>query len=458
MSKITDYIQTLHDSQRVGPMLVHHEVVPAHAAVHSDPVRPLPQVMQGMMGAYGVKQLFSHQAMAIDAARSGRDVVVATPTASGKTLCYNLPVFEQIFSLPDSRAMYLFPLKALAQDQLGTIRKLAALAPSQHRIGAAVYDGDTSPYQRKKLRDEPPDILLTNPEMLHLSLLPYHGRMVWISGQPDPRGGGRGPYLPGRDGIAHGFGFPAAQADLQVLRGRPGVHPLFCHAGESRGTGRKPDRAQAGSRAGKRRAAGDKTFRFRQSHGVTRIHGHPDVAGRPGTGAAHHRLCPVAAHGGAYRHVGLGKGRKIQEQDQRVPLGVSPGRAARDRGAHGLGRSAGRGLDQCLGTGHRHRRPGCLHPVRLSRFRDADLAARRPRGAQTAGFRSRPGGRGRRPGPIFHAPPAGLFPAASRVRRGQSVQSRHSGAPSGLRSGRAVPAAGRGIPGRGTAYAGKPNA
>ncbi len=174
MSKITDYIQTLHDSQRVGPMLVHHEVVPAHAAVHSDPVRPLPQVMQGMMGAYGVKQLFSHQAMAIDAARSGRDVVVATPTASGKTLCYNLPVFEQIFSLPDSRAMYLFPLKALAQDQLGTIRKLAALAPSQHRIGAAVYDGDTSPYQRKKLRDEPPDILLTNPEMLHLSLLPYH--------------------------------------------------------------------------------------------------------------------------------------------------------------------------------------------------------------------------------------------------------------------------------------------
>ncbi|MFW5488712.1 MAG: DEAD/DEAH box helicase [Desulfovibrio sp.] len=174
MSKITDYIQTLSDSERIGPMLVHHELLPEQKAVHRDPARPLPQVLQGMLGAYGVGQLFSHQALAIDAARSGQDVVVATPTASGKTLCYNLPVFEQIFSLPDSRALYLFPLKALARDQLGTIRKLATLAPSQQRIEAAVYDGDTSPYQRKKLRDEPPDILLTNPEMLHLSILPYH--------------------------------------------------------------------------------------------------------------------------------------------------------------------------------------------------------------------------------------------------------------------------------------------
>ena len=100
--------------------------------------------------------------------------MVATPTASGKTLTYNLPVLEQCMRDRDSHALYLFPLKALAQDQFKTFNEMAALVPDSIRPEAAIYDGDTTPYKRKKIRDNPPAVILTNPEMLHLSMLPYH--------------------------------------------------------------------------------------------------------------------------------------------------------------------------------------------------------------------------------------------------------------------------------------------
>jgi DEAD/DEAH box helicase domain-containing protein len=118
-----------------------------------------------------VEQLYQHQAESYAAAREGRHVVVATPTASGKTLCYNLPVFQELLSDPTARAVYLFPTKALARDQVEAARALAAAVGTD--IGVAVYDGDTPPDERRAARRKA-RILATNPDMLHSGILPHH--------------------------------------------------------------------------------------------------------------------------------------------------------------------------------------------------------------------------------------------------------------------------------------------
>ena len=121
----------------------------------------------------GIANLFQHQAQAIDLIRRGEHVIVATPTASGKSLIYNLPVLERIRNNPRSKNLYLFPLKALAQDQLQAFEQIAAYFDDP-KPTAAIYDGDTSPYRRKRIREMPPNVIMTNPEMLHLSFLAHH--------------------------------------------------------------------------------------------------------------------------------------------------------------------------------------------------------------------------------------------------------------------------------------------
>ena len=125
------------------------------------------------MESAGVRDLYQHQVDAVDLMRSGRHLVVATPTASGKTLIYNLSVLENVLENIESKALYIFPLKALAQDQLRVFEELATYGRSI-KPTAAIYDGDTSAWHRKRIREAPPNILLTNPEMIHLSLLPHH--------------------------------------------------------------------------------------------------------------------------------------------------------------------------------------------------------------------------------------------------------------------------------------------
>ncbi|HXM95807.1 MAG TPA: DEAD/DEAH box helicase [Candidatus Dormibacteraeota bacterium] len=123
--------------------------------------------------AKGIKQLYSHQAVAAEAVHSGKNVVIVTPTASGKTLCYNLPVLSAVLENPDSRALYLFPTKALAQDQLAELYDL-----NQHldsRFGVFTYDGDTPSDARKSIREKS-HLVLTNPDMLHTGILPHHTR------------------------------------------------------------------------------------------------------------------------------------------------------------------------------------------------------------------------------------------------------------------------------------------
>ena len=157
----------------------HHAVLPAREACFGRLDRPLPDPLQKALLQMSIPGLYSHQAAALDQIRSGKDIVVATPTSSGKSLIYNLAVAENLLSDPEHRALYLFPIKALTRDQLDTLRTFFQTA---HRDGAgkpfeaAVYDGDTTPYQRTKIRQSHPHVLLTNPDMMHYALLPFHSK------------------------------------------------------------------------------------------------------------------------------------------------------------------------------------------------------------------------------------------------------------------------------------------
>ena len=138
---------------------------------------PLPDdvapALRAALSARGIDRLYTHQAAAWRAVRAGRHLVVVTPTASGKTLCYNLPVLQRILEEPQARALYLFPTKALAQDQLAELGAMARSLPVQLR--ADTYDGDTPAGQRNAVR-EAGHVVLTNPDMLHTGVLPHHTR------------------------------------------------------------------------------------------------------------------------------------------------------------------------------------------------------------------------------------------------------------------------------------------
>ena len=168
-----EYMHALLNS-RFRSQITFHTVLPPREAEYGECRRPWPKAIRSALEERGISRLFSHQAHAADIIRSGRSVVAATPTASGKSLIYNLPVLENLLADPDAHALYLFPLKALAQDQLAAFEALAAGWPADARPGIAVYDGDTSDYKRRKIRQNPPSVLITNPEMLHLAMLPHH--------------------------------------------------------------------------------------------------------------------------------------------------------------------------------------------------------------------------------------------------------------------------------------------
>lgn len=175
---VAEYLAALMGSERFGPQVVASRRFPPTDKVYAPAPPGLSEPVTGLLEKIGIDTLFSHQAEAISHILQGKDVLVATPTASGKSLIYNLPVFNSIITTPYARALYLFPLKALAQDQVRTIDNMARQLPEyfQERgiAGAAIYDGDTSSYWRKKIRENLPGVLVTNPDMLHLAMLPYH--------------------------------------------------------------------------------------------------------------------------------------------------------------------------------------------------------------------------------------------------------------------------------------------
>jgi DEAD/DEAH box helicase domain-containing protein len=124
----------------------------------------------------GIQTLYIHQAQTWDNVQSGRHTGVVSGTASGKTLCYNLPILDRLAKLPSARALYLFPTKALAQDQHSALQKLCGACPSGsclNTLEAAIYDGDTPARSRSAIRGRA-RILLSNPDMLHIGILPHH--------------------------------------------------------------------------------------------------------------------------------------------------------------------------------------------------------------------------------------------------------------------------------------------
>ncbi len=156
--------------------LAHVELIPPREAVYGDLDPPLPAPLGRALEKVGIERLYSHQAEAVRRVRAGENCVVVTSTASGKTLCYNLPVLETLLAEPNAKAFYLFPTKALAQDQLRALNGLAQQGEElQGLVRAGTYDGDTPASARRRLRAEA-NVILTNPEMLHQGILPYHSR------------------------------------------------------------------------------------------------------------------------------------------------------------------------------------------------------------------------------------------------------------------------------------------
>jgi DEAD/DEAH box helicase domain-containing protein len=173
---VSEYLEALLKSDEFGPQVAAHRTLPPSPGRNRTPDRLPPEIRQ-LLNKCGIERLYSHQEEAVLEILAGRSIVVATPTASGKSLVYNIPLFTGLLTDPHCKALYLFPLKALARDQLKTISAMAEhLPPEALPTGlpvAAVYDGDTTSYKRKKIRDNLPPVLITNPDMLHLSMLPY---------------------------------------------------------------------------------------------------------------------------------------------------------------------------------------------------------------------------------------------------------------------------------------------
>jgi len=155
------------------------ETLPAIPAQFKPFPTDLHTSLRSALTAQGISALYTHQFEALDAAWAGKDVIIVTSTASGKTLGYNLPVLDLLLRDPLARALYLFPTKALAQDQLKSLRSLLDSTPQkdpqvlEYQIFPAIYDGDTPASSRRSIREKA-RIVLSNPDMLHTGILPHH--------------------------------------------------------------------------------------------------------------------------------------------------------------------------------------------------------------------------------------------------------------------------------------------
>lgn len=178
---VIDLIESLERDKWFSQQISEHRYIP--------PLKPryakieINEKLREILRDDGIERFWSHQAEAIEMVRQGKNVVVMTPTASGKSLIYNIPVIESIIETPEAKALYIFPLKGLEQDQVKNLNRLfqrlgivsRRKARSRLRLGQAeIYDGDTAPYRRMKIRESLPPVIFTNPDMLHLAINPYH--------------------------------------------------------------------------------------------------------------------------------------------------------------------------------------------------------------------------------------------------------------------------------------------
>src|SRR5205809_2691398 len=162
---------TLLEEPSIARGVVHHATIASRPGRYSELPPWLDERIRTGLASRGIEQLYRHQALAVEAIRAGEDVVVVTPTASGKSLCYSLPILQAVADDPSARALFLFPTKALGQDQVAEFAGLARASSLQ--VAAATYDGDTPAPIRSAIRTAG-QVVATNPDMLHAAILPHH--------------------------------------------------------------------------------------------------------------------------------------------------------------------------------------------------------------------------------------------------------------------------------------------
>jgi len=171
---ISTFVEQIRKSEDLGPQVVYYRYLPPEGPTYDESNIFSPDILQ-LLRKSGIERLYTHQIKAIKKLQEGKDTLISTPTASGKSLVYNLPVIEQILRKPTARALYIFPLKALEQDQLKNLYDFIS-GLQEGRISATIYDGDTSTGDRQRIRNRIPNVILTNPDMLHRGILAYHER------------------------------------------------------------------------------------------------------------------------------------------------------------------------------------------------------------------------------------------------------------------------------------------
>jgi DEAD/DEAH box helicase domain-containing protein len=171
ITRVNQVLDKFAQRDPLGEVLTAVRHFPAREAQHADFPAWVNANLIAAYSAKGIRKPYTHQAAAAELTHSGKNVVIVTPTASGKTLCYNLPILNAILENSDNRALYLFPTKALAQDQLAELHDLNQRLAN--RVGVFTYDGDTPSDARKAIREKA-HIALTNPDMVHTAILPHH--------------------------------------------------------------------------------------------------------------------------------------------------------------------------------------------------------------------------------------------------------------------------------------------
>lgn len=174
---MSDKIKTILSRWRAHPAIADNVVEWRVLAPKPADLADFPPLLSPALGHWleseGIQSLYAHQALAYQKVNAGENVAIVSGTASGKTLCYNLPVIDSLLKHPEGRALYLFPTKALAQDQLTGLRDMLNAIHQPELTRANIYDGDTPQHVRSLLRRES-SIILTNPDMLHTGILPHH--------------------------------------------------------------------------------------------------------------------------------------------------------------------------------------------------------------------------------------------------------------------------------------------
>ncbi|ANY69145.1 ATP-dependent helicase [Paenibacillus sp. BIHB 4019] len=174
-SGLEEWLELLKHDQDITDNITHWRTIPPREACTAALPADLHPKLAEALRSKGINELYTHQETAYRFVREGHSVVAVTPTASGKTLCYNLPVLQSLLEDEEGRALYLFPTKALAQDQVAELQTLADLMDVDLKTNT--YDGDTPPTVRQVIRNAG-HIVVTNPDMLHSAILPHHTKWV----------------------------------------------------------------------------------------------------------------------------------------------------------------------------------------------------------------------------------------------------------------------------------------